>query len=490
MTGRRLLLLAAALIGLVGVGGCGGDPGGPIRVSAIGEAPRARNPNLATLDAPAAFLLEASAQGLVRFDGTGEIEPALAQSWIVSDDGLRYTMRIRPADWADGAPVTAEEVAARLRAALSRPSRNPLKSSLGMIDSIVPMTDEVIEITLKGPRPNFLQLLAQPELAIAMGGGGTGPYRIEARDGAVVRLALPEPDDEDIARDPTDGRPAPPAILLRGETAAMAIARFLHGDADLVVGGTIADLPYARRADIPASRVTIEPVQGLFGLVFLRDDGAAGVASVRRALAMAIDRESIAGEPLLAGFEPRAAIVAPGIDELVAPTQPDWADQPLGERRPAAAAAIRAHGQPVRLRIAAPETPGHRLILAHLRRDWAAIGVELEVSPPGGPADIAFIDEVAPILSGAWYLRRFLCDASAVCDEEADAALAEARAAADGQARADALARADRILAGITPWIALGRPVRWSLAAQRLNGFHPNPFARHPALTLIEPDRR
>ena len=76
--------------------GCGEPRRGPIAVSAIGGPPRLVNPNLQPLDPPSAFLIEATAQGLVRFDAAGEIEPALAQSWIVSDDGLRYTFRIAP----------------------------------------------------------------------------------------------------------------------------------------------------------------------------------------------------------------------------------------------------------------------------------------------------------------------------------------------------------------------------------------------------------
>src|SRR3954471_25020041 len=105
----RLALIA----GLFALGGCGGEQSGPIRVSAIGGAPQLLNPNLQPLDPPSAFLTEAIAQGLVRFDASGEIEPALAQSWIVSDDGLRYTFRIRRATWADGSPVTAPQVATR-----------------------------------------------------------------------------------------------------------------------------------------------------------------------------------------------------------------------------------------------------------------------------------------------------------------------------------------------------------------------------------------
>lgn len=48
-------------------------------------------------------------EGLVRFNKGGEIEPALAESWEVSEDGLTYTFRLREANWADGKPITAQD---------------------------------------------------------------------------------------------------------------------------------------------------------------------------------------------------------------------------------------------------------------------------------------------------------------------------------------------------------------------------------------------
>lgn len=484
MTRRRILCAAlAAAIGLVG--GCGGGESGPVRISAIGGPPHLVNPNLQPLDPPAAMLAEASAQGLVRFDAAGEIEPALAQSWIVSDDGLRYTFRLRRAAWVDGGSrVTAAQVVARLKAATSRASRNPLKPVLGAIDDIVAMTDEVLEISLKGPRPNFLQLLAQPEMMIALGERGTGPYRVAPDEAGSLRLALPSDDDSDEM--PAVGADAARMrIQLRGESAPLAIARFRAGRADLVTGGTIGDLPFARTADLPANRLVLDPAQGLLGLAFLNADGPLADAAVRRALAMAIDRDSLAGESLLAGFSGRPALVSPGIDELPAPAQPDWAALPIAQRRQAARAAIAALAAPVRLRVAMPAGPGYRLIFAHLRRDWTAIGVEAVAVPARDQADLVLIDEVAPSIAAPWYLRRFSCDASPVCDEGADSALADARTAADAGARQAALAKADQILSGITAYIVLGAPLRWSLVAPRLNGFRPNPFARHPIDTLI-----
>lgn len=49
--------------------------------------------------------------GLTKMDGNGQIEPDLAKSWEVSDDGLTYTFRLRTdVHWHDGRPFTADDV--------------------------------------------------------------------------------------------------------------------------------------------------------------------------------------------------------------------------------------------------------------------------------------------------------------------------------------------------------------------------------------------
>ena len=186
----RALAIAALLCGA----GCSEPESGPITVSAIGEPPALVNPNLETLGPPASFLAEAVAQGLVQFDAGGQVQPALAQSWIVSDDGLRYTFRLGRAEWANGERVTAEQVTARLQAAVSGASRNDLKPLLGVIDEIEAMTDDVLEISLKSPRPNFLQLLAQPEMGVLRDGEGTGPFHATPREDGIF-LSQHRPDE-------------------------------------------------------------------------------------------------------------------------------------------------------------------------------------------------------------------------------------------------------------------------------------------------------
>ena len=472
----RAALLTLALL----AGSCRETERGPIRVSAIGGPPRLVNPNLQPLDPPSAFLVEAVAQGLVRFDSAGDIEPALAQSWIISDDGLRYTFRIRRLSWPDGSPVTAEQVTARLRASTSRASRNPLKPVLGAIDNVVAMTDQVLEISLYGPRPNHLQLLAQPELAIIVNGRGTGPYDLETSESGAVRLRTRRGDEDDEPQ-----RDRLPEIELRGERAAVSVARFAGGEADFVTGGTLGDLPLARAAGLPGNRLAFDPTAGLFGLSFAAREGPLTDPAVRRAMSMAIDRDILAAAIAVPALQPRAGLVPPIASELPTPAQPDWAGSPMPMRRQLAARTIASLGAPLRVRVAMPEGPGYRLIFAYLRRDWRLIGIEAERVGPGAPADLHLIDAVAPETLASWYLRHFTCDSSRVCDPAADQAMQAARVARTAAERQGQLAIADQILNGITPFIAIGSPIRWSLVSPRLTGFRPNAFARHAAGTLV-----
>lgn len=477
---RIAIPLVAALLALAG---CGEGERGPLRVVAIGGPPLLANPNREVLAPASALLLEAVAQGLVRFDAAGEIEPALAQSWIVSDDGRRYTFRLRRTLWARGEPVTAGQVVERLRTALGRNSRNPFKNVLGAIDQIEAMTDQVLEIRLKSPRPNFLQLLAQPELAILADNEGTGPYRLGGQVDGALRL-VPPPADEDA--DVTAEQP--PEILLRSDTAARAIAGFAHEKADLVAGGTIGDLPLLAAAGLPEGRTLVDPARGLFGLSFMRSDGLLAEAPFRQALSMSIDRDAMLARFNLPGLQPRTSILPPGLSEAPAPAVPGWSGAPILARREAAARIVAdlTDVERPRIRIAMPPGPGYRIVFAHIRRDWRHIGVEAVAVGAADEAELRLIDEVAPADLAPWYLRRFLCDASRVCDPGADLFIEAARVVSTPAERQSLLAQADRMLNGVTAFIPIGSPVRWSLRSPRLNGLRPNVFARHALTELIE----
>src|SRR5438270_1805101 len=173
---RRLIAIAISGCLALVPAACHRQPEGTIKAVVIGGEPKLRDPALGPLPASDAILLENVAQGLVRFDSSGNIVGGLAERWNVSEDGLSYLFRIASKDWPDGTKITARQVARLLKRQLAERSRNPLKDSLGAIDDVVAMTDRVIEIRLLAPRPNLLALLAQPEFAILRGHDGTGPF--------------------------------------------------------------------------------------------------------------------------------------------------------------------------------------------------------------------------------------------------------------------------------------------------------------------------
>lgn len=475
---RRALAAALALAAAGGgLGGCDRSDSGAVQVTVIGEAPALADPAAGGLSAPQSVLLASVAQGLVRFDARGQIEPGLAERWNVTDDGLSYIFRLQPAEWPGGGKVTAHQVARLLRRQLASRSRNPLKDSLGSVAEIVPMTERVLEIRLRAPRPNLLRLLAQPEMAIIREGEGTGPFRIRPGGRApalVLERSVPLPDEEEESRREQ--------VVLAAAPAPDAVRAFLAGKTDLVLGGTFADLPYARAQDMPRNALRFDPASGLFGLVPARADGPAADVELRRLLAQAIDRQALVDSFDVPGLLPRATVLEPGLDGLADPVPPAWTAVPLAQRQAELTAAADAQfgdlERPI-LSVALPDAPGAQLMLNRLASDWALIGIKVRRAGPGEPADLRLIDSVAPSTSPAWYLRHFRCGEAPVCSEEMDPLLDTARSALAPGERYGLLAQAAAIVDDRQLFIALAAPIRWSLVSDRVPGFAPNRFARH-----------
>src|SRR5438046_10475423 len=129
---HRLAYLLIAALALF-PGACRQRQTGAVNVVVIGGEPRMRDPALGPLSAPDAVLVGSVAQGLVRFDASGNIVGGLAERWNVSDDGLSYIFRIASTKWPDGRPVTAPQVAKLLKRAIAPRSKDALRDPLGAI---------------------------------------------------------------------------------------------------------------------------------------------------------------------------------------------------------------------------------------------------------------------------------------------------------------------------------------------------------------------
>lgn len=471
------LLLAALAV----TSGCGRRADvGPVVVSTIGSAPSLAGSKRADLSFADRLLTDTVAQGLVRFDATGQVEAGLAERWIVTDQGRSYIFRLRRATWADGRPVRAGEIVALLRRQIAAGSRNRLLPYLSAIRSIVEMTPEVIEVELDRPRPDLLKLFAQPELALVRTGMplGAGPMRLRRKDGNGLLLTpIADPD-----RDPEDDGPAPEDdVRLIAEPVARAIVRFVDRQSDLVTGGRLADYPVLQAARPAPVNIRIDPAAGLFGLALVRREGFLTDAAGRAAVAQAFDRAALVSA-FSVDWPERDVILPEQLDSASQPVTPAWAQVPPAERKAAARTAVEAWraangGAVPTLRLALPDGPGGTLLWARLAADLYAIGIRPERRGlDDKDADLLLIDRVAPYDSARWYLA----EACVRCSDEAQAALEAARVAPTLAERATAIAAADAALAADVAFVPLARPFRWSLVALRLRQWQANARAWHP----------
>ncbi|MEH6719542.1 MAG: ABC transporter substrate-binding protein [Aurantimonas endophytica] len=103
---------------------------------------------------------------LVRVDKTGtKLEPGLAESWTISDDGLTYTMTLRDAKFSDGSPITAEDVIYSLTR-LRDDELSLWSDGYKIIESMDGPDDRTVVITLSSPSAPFLSTLAMPGASI------------------------------------------------------------------------------------------------------------------------------------------------------------------------------------------------------------------------------------------------------------------------------------------------------------------------------------
>ena len=140
-------------------------------------------------------------EGLTRITEQGRVAAGLAQSWTVSDDGLRYRFNLRRGvHFHDGTPLTAAEVRWSLDRARAAGSTNPLRELLAPLQAIHIVDELTVELELERPVADLLTYLGWGNLVIlspatatraATAPVGTGPYRfVEWRKGDAVVLEL------------------------------------------------------------------------------------------------------------------------------------------------------------------------------------------------------------------------------------------------------------------------------------------------------------
>ncbi|MGT2785020.1 nickel ABC transporter substrate-binding protein [Streptococcus merionis] len=92
-------------------------------------------------------------EGLVRYGDNGVIEPALAESWEMSEDGKTYTFKLRQAKYSDGSDFTAENVKRNFDTIFSEANKGNHNwfGFTDQLDTYKVVDDHTFEIKLKQP---------------------------------------------------------------------------------------------------------------------------------------------------------------------------------------------------------------------------------------------------------------------------------------------------------------------------------------------------
>lgn len=481
---RRALSLV--LLGSV-LSGCGASADdGVVDIAYIGTAASLFSSD-AELTPGAQMMRSAQRQGLVRFNASGEVVPGLAERWIVTDDGKSYIFRITEFDLPDGERLTARAVRDALVVAVERLEGTSLGLDLQKIQDIRAMTGRVIEIRLRSPMPGFLQLVAQPELGIALREADPGPMVAVLEEGTAILRAIP-PESRGLAQQ-EDWDDLTSEIRVSAMAPRDAARAFAQGEVDLVLGGRMETLPLAITGALSRGTVRLDAPLGLFGLDVVRPRDFLALPANREALAMAIDRPALVQQLNLAGWNGSTRIVAdglPGDDDTVGER---WENSAIEQRQARAAQRVRQwqqlSGEPVSISIALPQGPGADIIFDALSGDLAAIGIAVRRAANREEADLVLRDKVARFAGARWFLNQFNCEISApVCSEDADYLVQLSLDAANPVEEASYLSEAEQALTATNLYIPLGSPIRWSQVRAGVDGFSENGWAFHPLFPL------
>jgi ABC-type transport system substrate-binding protein len=199
----RIRVLSFA-VATYGVAACRGGESAPQRSSLVDSRdtydPRSLDPALST-DVPTGRAVSYVFDGLTRFTPDARVEPALAERWTISPDGLTYTFHLRRGvTFHDGTPFTAKQVVHTFERALNPATKGgraeplvPIKGAAEFaagkarsVSGLDALNDTTVVITLAQPLAAFPKLLAMPVASIVPDSTpadfgqhpvGTGPWK-------------------------------------------------------------------------------------------------------------------------------------------------------------------------------------------------------------------------------------------------------------------------------------------------------------------------
>jgi peptide/nickel transport system substrate-binding protein len=302
-----------------------GKPGGTLRVSVATDT--GSLDFHAISDTNSQWLGRIIYDNLVYLDDKGQITPWLAKSWTISEDGKTYTFHLRnDVTFSDGTKFNAEAVLVNLEHMRDPATKSPLAAAyIAPYVSGKVIDDYTFEATLREPYTPFLNVLAQSWLsmespkAIRENPGklgeapvGSGPFVVESytRQQGIRFVRR-----KDYHWAPDFIRHNGPAYLdrINVDFVPEAMVRYTSlaaGQYDLTIDAPTQDAAAIRSSGDLVFDAKIRQGNPFRGLTFNTSKAPFDDVRVRRALALAINRDGIAKVMGFGEFAPKADFLA------------------------------------------------------------------------------------------------------------------------------------------------------------------------------------
>ncbi len=319
-------------------------------------------------------------EGLTRINEAGDVEPALASSWDISEDGLRYRFMLeKNVRFHDGADFTAEDVVFSFERAMAEDSVNAQKGLFEAIDTIIINNPHEVTITLHHPSGDFLYNMGWGDAVIVDAASakhnktnpnGTGAFRfVEWRKGSSIILNRNE--------DYWGTQAQLNTVQFQFITDPNAgFAALKAGDVDMIPNFQALELVEAL-ADDSSLTIVNGTTEGETILAINHANPVLNRLEVRQALAHAIPK-AILIDGVMSGYGTK-------IGSHFAPHHPAYVDlsehiayDPEAARKKLTEAGIT---QPLRLRLALPPPAYARRSGEFISGLFNQIGIEVEIIP-------------------------------------------------------------------------------------------------------------
>ena len=278
-------------------------PPGVLVVGQIAE-PKSLDPHAVTAVNDFRILMNVY-DGLVRYrNGTLEVEPALATSWTIGEDGTEYTFELRDGvEFHDGAPFNAQAVEFNFDRMLdeSHPYHDtgpfPLAFFFSAVEDVEAVDGDTVKFTLKEPYAPFLSnlayptgLIVSPEAVKKHGAdfgrnpSGTGPFAFAEWE-ANAKVAVTRNEHY------WDGAPSLDAVVFRPITDANTrVAEMLSGGIDVMV-----EIPPDSVSTFDGNGFTLHEQAGphVWFLILNAKEGPFSDRRVRQTVNYAIDKKAL-----------------------------------------------------------------------------------------------------------------------------------------------------------------------------------------------------